>query len=92
MKLHNLGPMGGIGETLALLGAALLWTYREPAYQWLREFVDIWRGEISGRDPLLADRRYMRSKPRRPRGALILLGALALVFIGQILLILDLTF
>jgi hypothetical protein len=92
MALHNLGTMGGIGETLALLGIALLWTYRGPAFEWLREMVDIWRGEISGRDPLLADRRYMRLKPRRPRAALILVGALALVFIGQILLILDLTF
>ena len=91
MSLSNLGTMGAIGESLALLGIALLWTYRVPAVEWLREFIDIWRGEISGRDPLLADRRYMRSMPRRPRGALILVGALALVFIGQILLILDLT-
>jgi hypothetical protein len=53
--------------------------------------LDIWRGQVSGRDPLLADPAYMRRKPRRPRGALLLAGALALVFIGQILFLLDLT-
>jgi hypothetical protein len=52
-------------------------------------------GEIMalfGRDPLLSDPLYSRVKPRRPRGALLLIGALALVFIGQVLFLLDLTF
>ena len=84
--------MGATGETLALLGVALIWSYRAQALEWLREFLDIWRGQVSGRDPLLADPAYMRRMPRRPRGALLLAGALALVFIGQILFLLDLTF
>jgi hypothetical protein len=92
MTWNHLGALGATGETLALFGIALLWTFRAQAFEWLREFIDIWRGEISGHDPLLADRKYMRQKPRRPQCALILVGALALVFVGQILLILDLTF
>jgi hypothetical protein len=84
--------MGAIGETIALLGVAILWTFRAQALEWLREFLDIWRGQISGRDPLLADPAYMRRKPRRLRGALVLAGALALVFLGQVLLLLDLKF
>ncbi len=92
MSFHNLGQMGAIGETIALLGVAILWTFRAQALEWLREFLDIWRGQISGRDPLLADPAYMRRKPRRLRGALVLAGALALVFLGQVLLLLDLKF
>ena len=76
---------------MALFGAGILWTFRAQAFEWLREFFDIWRGQISGRDPLLSDALYNRARPRRPRGALLLVGALALVFIGQVLFILDLT-
>jgi hypothetical protein len=90
MSLH-VGQMGAIGETIALVGVAVLWTFRALASEWLREFLDIWRGRISGRDPMLADPVYMRQKPRRLRGALILAGSAALVFLGQILLLLDLT-
>jgi len=84
--------LGAIGETLALLGLGLLWTYRVQAMDWLRELLDIWRGEISGRDPHLSDPAYRRLKPRRPRGALVLVSAVALLFIGQILFLIDLTF
>jgi hypothetical protein len=92
MSLNNLDTMGAIGESAALLGIALLWTCRVQAADWLREFLEIWRGGVSGRDPLLSDPVYRRQKPRRPRGALLLVGAVALVFVGQILLLLDLTF
>jgi len=92
MTLHNLGMLGAVGETLALFGLGLLWTYRAQALEWLREFLEIWRGEVSGRDPQLSDPVYRRAKPRRPRGALLLVSAVALLFIGQILLIIDLTF
>ena len=84
--------LGAVGETLALLGVGLLWTYRVQAADWLRELLDIWRGEISGRDPQLSDPVYRRVKPRRPRGALVLVSAVALLFIGQILFLIDLTF
>jgi hypothetical protein len=90
MGLH-IGHMGAVGEIMALFGAGILWTFRAQAFEWLREFFDIWRGQISGRDPLLSDPLYNRARPRRPRGALLLVGALALVFIGQVLFILDLT-
>ena len=77
---------------MALLGLGLLWTYRAQALDWLREFLEIWRGEFSGRDPHLSDPAYRRVKPRRPRGALVLVSAMALLFIGQILFLIDLTF
>jgi len=56
---------------MALLGLGLLWTFRAQAWDWVRELLDIWRGEISGRDPHLSDPVYRRVKPRRPRGALV---------------------
>jgi hypothetical protein len=92
MSLTKLGVLGAAGETLALLGLGLLWTYRAQAKEWLREFLDIWRGEVSGHDPHLSDPAYRRLKPRRPEGALLLVGAVALLFIGQILFLIDITF
>ena len=77
---------------MALLGLGLLWTYRAEAMDWLRELLEIWRGEVSGRDPQLSDPLYRRVKPRRPRSALVLLSAVALLFVGQILFLIDLTF
>ncbi len=90
--MHNFGILGAVGETLALLGLGLLWTYRAQAVSWVREFLEIWRGEVSGRDPHLSDPVYRRVKPRRPRGAIALVSAVALLFIGQILFLIDLTF
>jgi hypothetical protein len=90
--MRNIGLLGGVGETMALVGIGLLWTFRVQAGEWLRELVDIWRGEITGRDPMLSDPLYRRAKPRRPRGALVLISAVALLFIGQILFLIDLTF
>jgi len=77
---------------MALLGLGLLWTFRASAIVWLREMLDIWRGEISGRDPHLSDPVYRRVKPRTPRRALVLLSAVTLLFLGQILFLIDLTF
>jgi hypothetical protein len=90
--MRNIGMLGAVGETMALLGLGLLWTYRVQAMDWLREFLEIWRGEVSGRDPHLSDPAYRRVKPRRPHGALVLISAVALLFIGQILFLIDLTF
>jgi len=88
--MHSIGMLGAAGETLALVGIGLLWTYRSQAADWMRELLDIWRGEISGRDPHLSDPAYRRVKPRRPRGALALVSGVALLFIGQILFLIDL--
>jgi hypothetical protein len=90
--MSNIGLLGAVGETMALLGLGLLWTYRAQAMDWLRELLEIWRGEVSGRDPHLSDPLYRRVKPRRPRGAFVLVSAVALLFIGQILFLIDLTF
>ena len=92
MSMRHIGMLGAVGETMALLGLGLLWTYRAQAVDWLREFLEIKRGEVSGRDPHLSDPAYRRVKPRRPRGALLLVSAVALLFIGQILFLIDLTF
>jgi hypothetical protein len=77
---------------MALLGLGLLWSYRSQAAVWAREFLDIWRGEISGRDPQLSDPLYRRVKPRKPRGAIALVSAVALLFVGQVLFLIDLAF
>jgi hypothetical protein len=90
--MRNMGMLGAAGETMALLGLGLLWTYRAEAMDWLRELLEIWRGEVSGRDPHLSDPVYRRVKPRRPRSALVLLSAVALLFVGQVLFLIDLTF
>jgi hypothetical protein len=90
--MRHMGLLGAVGETMALVGLGLLWTYRAQAVIWMREFLEIWRGEVSGRDPHLSDPAYRRVKPRRPSGALALVSAMALLFIGQILFLIDLTF
>jgi len=90
--MHNIGTLGAAGETMALLGLGLLWTFRAQAMMWLREILDIWRGEISGRDPHLSDPVYRRVRPRRPPRALVLVSAVTLLFLGQILFLIDLTF
>jgi hypothetical protein len=90
--MRSVGMLGAVGETMALLGLGLLWTYRAQAGDWLREVLEIWRGEVSGRDPHLSDPVYRRVKPRRPRRAIALVSAVALLFIGQILFLIDLTF
>ncbi len=77
---------------MALLGLGLLWTFRTQALDVLRELQDIWRGEISGRDTQLSDPVYRRVKPRKPRVAIVLASAVALLFIGQILFLIDITF
>ena len=92
MSFQNFGTLGAVGETLALLGVAILWTFRSQAFEWLREFFQIWRGHVSASELHVSDPLYRRQRPRRPRGALILVGALALVFLGQMLFLLDLTF
>jgi hypothetical protein len=90
--MGHLGQLGAVGETMALLGLGLLWTFRTQALDVLRELQDIWRGEISGRDPQLSDPVYRRVKPRKPRVAIVLASAVALLFIGQILFLIDITF
>ena len=70
MSFHSFGTLGAFGETLALLGIALMWTFRSQAVEWLREFFQIWRGHVSSGELHVSDPVYRRRKPRRPRGAL----------------------
>ena len=39
--MSHIGMLGAFGETLALLGIGLLWTYRVQAVIWMRELLDI---------------------------------------------------
>ena len=90
--LRNIGTLGAVGETMALVGLGLLWTYRAQARVWLHEFLEIWRDDVPGRSRHFSDLAYRRIKPRRPRGAPVLVSAVALLFLGQILFLIDLIF
>jgi len=86
MQLKNFGLEGLVGAIVFLAGAHLLWKNRGDAIAWLKEFIRILRGEIAQKGGCAS-----RSAPRRrPRsGALILVGALALIVLGQILFFLN---
>ena len=96
MRMSNFSLEGLIGFLVFLAGAHLLWKSRDIAIAWLQEFFRIFRREFSrksaGDDVALASGPPGVSLPRpRPR-ALTLVGALALMVLGQILLLLDLTY
>ncbi len=94
--------MGLIGILSFLVGAALLWQVREEILYWLQEFFRILRAEFSRHGGLAGEvRRAPASassgvagshRPRRSRGALLLLGGFTLMLLGQVLFILDLVF
>jgi len=89
MRLSNFSLEGLIGALVFLAGAHLLWKNRADAIAWLKEFIRILRGEIKRK----GGAGTQTAPLRRPRsGALILVGALALILIGQILFLLDLTY
>ena len=94
--------MGLIGILSFLVGAALLWQARKEILYWLQEFFRILRAEFSRHGGLAGEvRRAPASaspgvaglhRPRRSRGALLLLGGFTLMLLGQVLFILDLVF
>jgi hypothetical protein len=88
MQLKNFSLEGLVGTIVFLAGAHLLWKNRSDAIAWLKEFICILRGEIARKGGAASG-----SAPvRRPRsGALILVGALALIVLGQILFFLNIT-
>jgi hypothetical protein len=89
MRLNHFSLEGLIGALVFLAGAHLLWKNRGDAISWLKEFIRILRGEIAQKGGAGSQAAPLR----RPRsGALILVGALALIVIGQILFFLDLTY
>ena len=107
MQLHSLGIIAVIGTLVFLAGVHLLWVNRNLAIDWMREFVLILRGEFARKgganfDATAAGRKMYHHGSRSGvqsgthtgahSGALILLGALGLMFLGQALVLLDLTF
>ena len=95
MRLNRFSLVGMIGTLIFLAGAHLLWTNRDVAIVWLREFVRILRGEFArkGGVPQESPAVGWRGASRGPRsGALVLAGAVALILLGQILFFLDLTY
>jgi hypothetical protein len=89
MRLSNFSLVGLIGTLVFLAGLHLLWKNRHAAVAWLREFVCILRGEFAMKTGVLQDSPGSRGAPRS--GALVLVGAVALILLGQILFFLDLT-
>jgi hypothetical protein len=95
MQLHSFGIMGIIGTLFILAGAHLLWLNRNLAIDWVRQFVLIFRGEFARKgganfDDAASGRKMYDGRVRS--GALILVGAVALIFLGQALVLFDLTF
>ena len=94
--------MGLIGILSFLVGVALLWQARKEILYWLQEFFRILRAEFSRHGGLTSGvRRAPASassgvagshRPRRSRGALLLLGGFTLIVLGQVLFILGLAF
>ncbi len=92
--------MGLIGILFFLAGAHLLWQARREVRYWLEEFVRILRGEFIRREaggvsPLRlaqGDSVAAASPSQRGRGTLRLLGGFGLMFLGQVLLLIDLAF
>ncbi len=92
--------VGLIGILVFFAGAHLLWQGRREILFWLAEFFRILRGEFTRRDAAVREAGSLAllspvgtpgSAPRN-RGTLRLVGGLALIFIGQVLLLLDLVF
>ena len=90
--------MGLIGILFFLAGVHLLWQARREVLYWVQEFFRIWRGEFTRRGlgeiapPLPAEPAAMPLRRKRNLGALVVLGAFALIVLGQVLFILDLAF
>ncbi len=92
--------MGLIGILFFLAGAHLLWQARREVLYWLEEFVRILRGEFIRREaggvsplPLApGDSVAVASPSPRDKGTLRLLGGFGLMFLGQVLLLIDLAF
>ncbi len=94
--------VGLIGILVFLAGVYLLWQARKEVLYWLGEFFRILRGEVRRRGGLVdsgqsaaAEAHPAAQAParrQRSHGTLVLLGAFALIVLGQVLFILDLAF
>ncbi len=96
-----MGVVGVIGILLFFAGAHLLWKARTEAFYWLQIFLRILRREVTRHGGLRVD--PSRVSPaegplsamrtaHRSLGTLVMLGGFALMFLGPLLLLLDLVF
>ena len=96
MQMSHFSLVGLVGTLVFLAGAHLLWKNREAAISWLREFVRILRADFARKSSGQrgsAAAGWRGTDSRGPRsGALVLAGAVALILLGQILFLLDLTY
>ncbi len=96
MAATHFGLVGLIGILVFFAGGHLLWKSREEALYWVVKFVQILRGEFSRHHGVefspAAPASAAESRVPRRRGALLMASALLLIFIGPILVLLDLTF
>lgn len=96
MRIGNFGLVGLVGTLVFLAGAHLLWVNRDLAMTWLVEFVRILRREFARREPRSGGEGAATAVSPAARvsrghsGALVLVSALALILIGQLLLLIDL--
>lgn len=94
-----MSAVGLVGVLIFFAGAHLLWQGRREILFWLGEFLRILRREFkrrkTGVTPLGTFPEALGGVPavrKRDHGTLRLVGGLALVFLGQVLLLLDLVF
>ncbi len=94
-----MGVVGVIGILLFFAGAHLLWQARTEVLYWLQVFLRILRREVTRRGGLseVAARLSPAEVPgtvagASPRnlGTLVMLGGFALMFLGPLLILLDL--
>jgi len=95
MRASNLGAMGLIGMLVFLAGVHLLWQARAEVLFWIDEFLRIFRGEFARRGGVdsrsHAAANAAMAPGQRYRGTLRMIAALALMLLGPLLFLIDLT-
>ena len=96
-----MGVVGVVGILLFFAGVHLLWKARTEVFYWLQIFFRILRREVTRRGGLREDFSFaspaeapfsaLRTS-HRSLGTLVMLGGFALMFLGPLLLLLDLVF
>ncbi len=95
-----MGVVGVVGILIFCAGAHLLWQARGEVLFWAWEFFRILRGEVTRRGGLNAEARGDSATARSAaspaaagrRRALVLVGGFALMFLGPLLILLDVAF
>ena len=83
---------GLIGILIIVAGAFLVWQARREVLYWLREFVRTFRHALVRSEGSDARRSVSVANDRDRQGALLLAGAIVLIFLGQVLVLIDLAF